>query len=107
VQNSVVNGSLLMITSLPDTLQTGGNIIIDEQSKMQGIIYSANSVEIRGDVTGCVYTYVTRYYHEPTIYINWLVGLRINRPALDRQFILPVGIKESGPYKIMREQWLF
>jgi len=34
VQNSVVNGSLLMITSLPDTIQTGGNIIIDEQSKI-------------------------------------------------------------------------
>jgi hypothetical protein len=107
VQNSMVNGTLMLINAMPDTIQIGGTIVIDEQSKVQGFVYSANSVEIRGDLIGCVYTYSTRYYHEPTVYINWLVGMQIDRPALDRYFILPIGIRDAGPYTILTEQWSY
>jgi hypothetical protein len=107
IRNSVINGSVVMINTSPDEISGGGLISIDEYSKVHGFIYSTENTEIRGKITGCVYTYSTRYYYEPTLYINWLVNAQINRNALDKQFLFPVGIIETGSYGVVREQWLY
>jgi hypothetical protein len=107
ITNSIVNGSVLLVSAHPDTMRPGGSITIDEYSEVQGIVYSSEGVEIAGSIYGCVYTHTTQYYREPTMYINWLVGMRINRRALDSHYTLPSAIAEAGLYIILRERWLY
>lgn len=107
INESIINGSLLLIST---TVGIGSNktkIRIDNGSKIHGIIYCENNLESHGDISGSVYSYNTWFYKEPTEYINWLVNLQIDRKALDENLLIPVGFNSVSKHKILSERWIY
>jgi hypothetical protein len=105
--NSIVNGTIIQNNSIVGQVNNKSKITIDKQSKVQGIIYSDNNVELSGKLYGSIYTYNFYYYSQPGEYINWLVDVNINREKLDAWFLLPEGFKSKNNYEIISEKWLY
>lgn len=82
-------------------------IKIDDQSKVQGLVYSENNLELYGDVTGTIYTYNFWYYIEPTEYFNWLINVKVNRNELDSWFLLPTVFDIQAKYKIIKAECVY
>lgn len=107
IENSIVNGSVLLMTNTSGLSSNRTKIKIDSDSKVQGLIYSENNLELYGEVFGTVFTYNFWYYKEPTEYINWLVNLMVNREELDKWFLLPITIATESNYEILKEEWIY
>jgi hypothetical protein len=107
VVNSIFNGSIIQVNSIVGQINNKSKITIDKQSKIQGIIYSDNNVELLGTLLGSIYTYNFYYYKQPSEYINWLIDVNINRGKLDKWFLVPVGFKSKSRYEIINEKWLY
>lgn len=107
VENSVLNGSVLLMTKTAGLSNNKNKIYIDKQSKIQGLVYCENNLELAGEVSGTVYTYNFWHYKEPTEYINWLVNAKINHNELDEWYLLPVVFTDIGTYKILKEEWIY
>ena len=105
IKESRINGSIMLISTEVGTEVNKSRIIIDEKSRIQGLVYSENNCENHSEVAGAVYTYNFYYYKKPTEYINWLVDLRINRKKLDELFLLPLGFYENHNLEIIKETW--
>lgn len=106
IYSSKVNGTVLLISSLVGLTSNTSRITIDKNSRIQGLVYCENDLELLGTVDGIVYTYNLYYYKEPTEYKNWLVGLKIDRSTLDENFLLPIGFTETSNLKILKETWI-
>lgn len=106
IESSIVNGSILCINSTTGLSNNKNLIEIDEDSKVQGLIYSENNSKIAGEVNGIIYTHSFWYYKEPTEYINWLVDVKVDREKLDEAFLLPVGFSEVNNFRILKETWI-
>lgn len=106
IESSIVNGSILCINSTTGLSNNKNLIEIDEDSMIQGLIYSENNSKIAGEVNGIIYTHSFWYYKEPTEYINWLVDVKVDREKLDEAFLLPVGFSEVNNFRILKETWI-
>jgi len=106
INSSIVNGSIILVNSNVGLSNNKNIITIDNSSKIQGLIYSENNVNISGQVSGVIYTNNFWYYKEPTEYINWLVDLKINRVKLDSTFLLPIGFEDNNRLSILNEKWI-
>ncbi len=104
--SSNINGTILLISSVVGYSGNSSRITIDESTKFQGLIYCENNLELLGAVQGVVYTYSLWYYKEPTEYKNWLVGINIDRSALDKEFLMPIGLNNKSDLKIFKEKWI-
>jgi hypothetical protein len=107
IKNSVVNGAVMLLYPVTGVSGNKSKIVIDEKSKVQGVIYSENNIEISGNITSSVYTYNFWYYKDPGEYINWLVNTNINRNKLDKWFLLPLGFDGKHDYEILDEKWIY
>ena len=107
IEKSVVNGSIIMMTKSSGLSSNRTKITIDKSSKIQGLIYSENNLELLGEVTGTVITYNFWYYKEPTEYLNWLINTKVNRQELDGWFLLPTVFENLGRLQILREEWIY
>ncbi len=107
IKSSIINGSVLLLSSVTGLSANKSKIKLDESSKLQGLVYSENNVDLEGKISGIVYTYSFWYYKEPTEYINWLVNFNVDRHTLDTNFLLPVGFKNSSSLKILKETWIY
>jgi hypothetical protein len=107
LKNSVVNGAVMLIYPVTGVSGNKSKIEVDEKSKVQGVIYSANNVELAGKIFGSVYTYNIWYYKDPGEYINWLVDINVNREKLDKWFLLPLGFDANHDYEILDEKWIY
>jgi hypothetical protein len=120
LKSSILNGSILLLSAQAGLSQNKSKILINDSSKVQGLIYSENNVDISSNVIGIVYTYQFWFYKEPSEYINWLVNLNLDRKKLNQWFLLPVGFKTGGtsgfPFSqtssfadlsILRQEWIY
>ncbi|MBI1937432.1 MAG: hypothetical protein HYS25_04845 [Ignavibacteriales bacterium] len=105
INESRINGTIMLLASDAASNKNKSRILIDDKSKIQGLIYSENNVELSSSVTGTLYTYNIMFYKKPTQYINWLVNLNINRKKLDELFLIPVGFTKSPKLEILKETW--
>ena len=91
-----VNGSLFYLSDL-DSLSGNNNrgqIIVDEQGRVNGVIYSNNLTALRGIVNGIVITDQFYLYQSPLVYFNWIFGAVVDRNKLTNEFTLPLFFKE-------------
>lgn len=107
IENSIVNGSVLLMTNTSGLSSNRTKIKIDSDSKVQGLVYSENNLELYGEVLGTVFTYNFWYYKEPTEYINWLINVKINRVELNKWFLLPIAVTSENNYQILKEEWIY
>jgi hypothetical protein len=107
IESSVVNGSVLLMTNTSGLSSNKTKIKIDSDSKVQGLVYSENNLELLGEVLGTVFTYNFWYYKEPTEYINWLINVKVNRVELSKWFLLPIAITNENNYQILKEEWIY
>lgn len=107
LENSIVNGSILLMTNTSGLSSNRTKIRIDKKSKVQGLIYSENNVELYGEVFGTVFTFNFWYYKEPTEYINWLINVNVNREKLNKWFLLPAVFQNICEYQILKEEWIY
>lgn len=107
IENSVINGSILLMTNTSGLSSNRTKIKIDSDSKVQGLVYSENNLELLGEVLGTVFTYNFWYYKEPTEYINWLINFKVDRDELDEWFLLPIALNNKGKYQILKEEWIY
>lgn len=105
INESKINGSIMLLTDDIASNKNKSRILIDDKSKIQGLIYSENNVEMSSSLFGTLYTYNIMFYKKPTQYINWLVNLNINRKKLDELFLLPVGFAKLPKLEILKETW--
>ncbi|HEX2982197.1 MAG TPA: hypothetical protein VHO28_01500, partial [Ignavibacteriales bacterium] len=108
INNSVINGSVLLVSTVTG-LNTNKSIIkIDDKSYIQGLIYSENNSGIEGKVDGIIYTRNFYFYKDPTEYINWMVNLNVNRKNLDEHFLLPIGFaNDAENMEILNVKWMY
>lgn len=107
IENSIVNGSIILMTKTAGFSSNKTKIKVDEQSKVQGLVYSENNLELYGDVTGTIYTYNFWYYIEPTEYFNWLINVKVNRNELDSWFLLPTVFDIQAKSKIIKAECVY
>lgn len=107
IENSIINGSIILMTKTAGFSSNKTKIKIDDQSKVQGLVYSENNLELYGDVTGTIYTYNFWYYIEPTEYFNWLINVKVNRNELDSWFLLPTVFDIQAKYKIIKAECVY
>lgn len=107
IENSIVNGSVLLMTKTAGLSSNRTKIFVNRDSKIQGLVYCENNLELAGEITGTVYTYNFWHYKEPTEYINWLVNVNIDRNKLDDWFLLPSVFSYDGKYQILKEEWIY
>ncbi len=107
LKNSVLNGSALLVCAVTGLGSNKSKIFVDEKSTVQGIIYSENNAELKGNIIGSVYVNSLWYYQKPTEYQNWMINLNIDRPKLDPAFLLPVGLAEDRKYKTVAVTWIY
>lgn len=107
IENSIINGSVLLMTKTSGLSSNRTKIKIDEKSKVHGIVYSENNLELIGEVFGTVFTYNFWYYKEPTEYINWLINVKVNREKLEQWFLIPPIFSNQGKYQILKEEWIY
>jgi cytoskeletal protein CcmA (bactofilin family) len=107
IENSIVNGSVLLMTNTSGLSSNRTKIKIDSDSKVQGLVYSENNLELYGEVLGTAFTYNFWYFKEPTEYINWLINVKVNREKLDKWFLLPLAISSENNYQILKEEWIY
>jgi hypothetical protein len=107
IRSSVINGMVMLISSVTGLSQNKSMIDIDEKSIVQGLVYSENNLRMPSTVNGIVYTYNFWYYQNPTEYINWLVNVKIDREKLSQWFLLPRGFSGSIKPGILKEQWIY
>lgn len=106
LNNSIINGTIFQISSTTGLSNNKSKIVIDKKSKVQGLVYSENFLELSAPVNGIVYTYAFRNLIEPTEYINWMIDLEINRKQLNDYFLIPTGFNNQTDYRILSEQWI-
>lgn len=107
IENSTINGVVLLMTKTAGLSSNRTKIRINKDSKVQGLVYSENNLELIGEVIGTVFTYNFWFYKEPSEYINWLINTKVNREELDKWFLLPAAFSNSGDYKIIKEEWIY
>jgi hypothetical protein len=107
IKSSVINGNILLICDYSGLGSNKSKIFIDDRSKVQGVIYSENNTDLRGDLSGSLYTLNTWYYKEPTEYKNWLVNMKVDRPKLDKNFTSCTGFKVNTNYRIIGEKIIY
>jgi hypothetical protein len=105
INSSHINGSIMLISSEIASAKNKSKILIDANSKIQGLIYSENNVDISSPVVGTVYTYGFYFYKKPTEYVNWFVDQKIDRNSLDNSFLLPLGFNKTHKLEILSEKW--
>lgn len=104
IVNSVVNGTLLLMSNSIGLTQNRSKIVVDDKSSIQGIVYSENYFEGYGLLIGSLFTYATRYYIKPTEYINWLINFECIRDELNNNYLLPAVFELSkNDYYISNE----
>ncbi len=106
LQSTVVNGTIMLVSSVTGLSGNKSKILIDKGSRIQGFVYSENNLELYGPVYGSLYTYNVLYHKKPTDYINWLVDLEIDRKKLDENFLIPVCFNVSRDYEILDRKWI-
>ncbi len=107
IKNTIVNGSVIMMTKTAGLSSNKTKIQIDKDSKVQGLVYSENNLELAGEITGTVFTYNFWHYKEPTEYINWLINVKINRNELDEWYLIPIVFNDKGKIQILKEEWIY
>lgn len=107
ISSSVVNGAVLLMTSSSGLSNNKTKIKIDDKSKVQGVIYSENNLELLGEVYGSVYSYNFWFYKEPNEYINWLVNINVNRKDMSNWFLLPVALSESNKLEVLKKTCIY
>ncbi|MBZ0181137.1 MAG: hypothetical protein K8F60_01645 [Melioribacteraceae bacterium] len=105
INNSTVNGSLILVSTIIGLPINESKIFIDESSKVHGIVYSENNCEIRGEIFGSVFTYNLVYEEDGNKYLNWLVNLKIDRTKLDANFLIPTIFKNDLEYFVINSFW--
>ncbi|MDP4196295.1 MAG: hypothetical protein Q8940_14660 [Bacteroidota bacterium] len=105
--SSNINGSVMLVSSVSGISKNKSRIIVDESSKLQGLIYSENELELRGELKGIAYTFATYFYKEPTEYNNWLINFRLNRDQMDKWFLLPLGMLNKNRFEILKETCIY
>ncbi|MBL1212707.1 MAG: hypothetical protein HND52_05020 [Ignavibacteriae bacterium] len=105
ISSSVINGTVMLVSSTVGLDENKSKIKIDEESVVHGLVYSENNLELYGEVKGCVYTYNFLYMDGKKEYLNWLVNVKVNRHELDDQFLLPMGFVENPEYSLIKEEW--
>lgn len=107
INNSIINGTVMLLIPHIGMPNDKSKIFIDDQSKVQGLVYSENNVESSGKITGCVYTYNYWFYKDPGEYVNWLVNVNIDRKNLDKWFLTPVGFVGGNDYEMLDDKWIY
>lgn len=105
IEESVINGSIILSCSILGLPSNKSKIFIDDRSKIQGVIYSENNSELLGEIFGSVYTYNLLYTTKEKEYINWLVNLNIDRSKLDPDFLLPTILGSDNKYELLSSYW--
>ena len=107
IEDSIVNGSIILMTKTAGLSSNKTKIKINKNSKVQGLLYSENNIELLGEVFGSVFTYNFWFYKEPTEYINWLINVEIDKNKLNKWFLFPGIFEKQGKYQILGEEWIY
>ena len=78
-------------------------IIIDKTSMIYGFIYSNHYTEVYGAVSGGIYTQSFHFYERPTIYIDWLKDVTINRLGIKQDIPTPLVFNEHVNLEVLKE----
>ncbi|MBI2417303.1 MAG: hypothetical protein HYV28_05260 [Ignavibacteriales bacterium] len=105
--NCTINGTVMLVCEQAGAGQNRSKIVLDERSRLQGVLYTENNAEIKGVVLGSLYVYNLWFKLEPTEYYNWMINLQVNRPALHAAFISPLGFDSRQKYRVLEESWFY
>jgi len=107
IKSSNINGNIMLVCDYAGLGSNKSKISIDVKSKIQGIIYSENYIDLRGDLSGSLYTLNTWFYKEPTEYKNWFINMKIDRTLLDQNFVSCTGFKVNNKFRIIDEKIIY
>lgn len=107
IESTIMNGTVFLASDVTGMGNNKSKIEIDENSKIHGLVYCENNLDLKGKVNGIVYTYNFYFYKEPTEYYNWLVNVEIDRTKLDKWFLLPMGFRKEHDFEILREERIY
>ncbi len=101
-KGSRVEGTVMMLQenaddNMPDCLQ------LMPRATVVGLVYSQGKTTLDGTVIGSVVTRSFYFYEAPTTYIDWLRSGLVDRTALPKSFLLPLGF-DSQRYQVI--DWL-
>ncbi len=98
LNGAVLNGSVIMLSGNSIVQQRRlNNILIDRNSRVNGLVYSDNFVTLDGEVNGTIITDRFYFYLSPTTYFNWIKDGIVNRKILSKKFVLPIFFKTGNP----------
>lgn len=102
-KNSLVEGSILYYSTTPFTRTSNSSILIKNKAKILGEVYSTNSIELEGEVTGTVYAYNLVVNKFDGSYINYFYNGKLNSFTANMRFSgLPLENKNKSVAK-----WLY
>ncbi|MCF8355207.1 MAG: hypothetical protein K9H48_12215 [Melioribacteraceae bacterium] len=107
LNSTVVNGSVMLLSSITGIPSNRSMITIDDNSIVHGLIYSENNTELKGKVFGSVYTYNFMFRIEKDeFYLNWLIDTHIDRSKLDNNFLIPHAFNIEKNYRLVNSYFL-
>ncbi|MFH2037170.1 MAG: hypothetical protein ABIJ45_12265 [Candidatus Zixiibacteriota bacterium] len=77
------------------------NIFIDTNVTVAGLVYSHYISDIRGSINGITESDSYRFIKPPTVYINWLIDINVDRSKLSFIPILPISFPYENGYAIL------
>ncbi len=90
-----IEGSIIYPASESFGVADKGKIFIDNDSVVDGAIYSSSQVDFNGTLNGSLITNQLYFYHSPAHYINWLRAGEINILKREKYFCLPLQFSET------------
>lgn len=70
-----------------------GRIFLGEETLVRGGIYAARQTEAKGKIWGTLMTHQTYFYDTPTVYLNWVRDVNIDRTKRPPSYLLPIGFR--------------
>ncbi|MEX2595341.1 MAG: hypothetical protein WEC59_00315 [Salibacteraceae bacterium] len=100
---STVNG--LVILDDPFTFNRSNTVLsVEDEAKVTGLIYSNNSLELKGHVEGTVYASKLILKTASSVYENHLLDATIDVISLHQDYVFPVAITNVGQREVVK--WL-
>ncbi|MCK5148072.1 pilus assembly PilX N-terminal domain-containing protein [bacterium] len=101
--SAVVRGIVMLRPLKDDEKKPRRDIMLDmdEHVRIIGILYNSGYTTMAGEVVGSVASGAFGLHVAPTYYINWLKDVKVDRPALPRSFLLPIGFSKGRQLRVI------
>lgn len=106
ISSPVEHETSLYLLSTDSITNNNNNIYIATNVTINGVVYSDETADIRGNINGSILVEQFTLNLPPSTYVNWLYNIHVNRQSLDYAPILPCVRQDSlqNDIKIIRKE---